>query len=400
MKIKKTVLISLLLFVYLLFVPLYFINYAKKFDLSDFRRLINEILNEKPNLQIKTLNNDYQNKLLMKKLDSFDKQLKEVINNNNILLKKLEEKEDKSLIVLNSKSINSVRSDEFDEEELADIKKNLKLYDLKKESQNEFDCVKSANVYVQTTICIHDLKKDIYISHSIKTYGGWELHLVRIFMNALSSNKDFQVLDFGAQLGQFSLFAAKLGRKVVAVEPFYHNYIRIHKSAQLESTVDNIILVTNGLSDRRGDLRKLQVNNENNGGQAINESLVLDSLSDEEINADKYILRTIEIDDLLTVIPEDFKEVIMKIDIEGYEIRAFKKASKLFSKLKINAVFIEWMGKNDPSRFKDYEIEEFLEFIFSRGYVCRHPSGLNELDRKNWKIWPDDVIFTLKEFKI
>jgi hypothetical protein len=58
------------------------------------------------------------------------------------------------------------------------------------------------------------------------------------------------------------------------------------------------------------------------------------------------------------------------------------------------------MGKNDPSRFKDAEIEEFLEFMFSRGYVCKNPSGFNNLERKDWKMWPGDVIFTLKEFKL
>ena len=401
---KKSVLLSLIFFASLLVVSFYYLKYSKNLDLNNVRQLIYENLNETPNLK-KENTNDFESQVILKKLDNFDNELKQVfnkvdsvLNSNNVLLKKLEETVDKALATANSDK--KISSADLGEQELADIKKNLRLYDLKKENTNQFDCVKSANIVVQTTICIHDLNKDVFVSQSIKNNGAWEFNLVQIFMNILNSNKDMQVLDFGAQLGQFSLFAAKLGRKVIAVEPFYENYIRIHKSSQLESTTDNIILVTNGLSDHRGDLKKLHENKKNNGGQSIDDNQVLTSLTDEQINADKYILRTIEMNDLVTIIPDNFKEAIMKIDIEGYEIKAFKKASKLFSRVKINAVFIEWMGKNDPTRFKDAEIEEFLEFMFSRGYVCKNPSGFNNLERKDWKLWPGDVIFTLKEFKI
>ena len=37
------------------------------------------------------------------------------------------------------------------------------------------------------------------------------------------------LIDVGANIGVFSLYAAKLGRKVVAVEPFKNNYLRLQK---------------------------------------------------------------------------------------------------------------------------------------------------------------------------
>ena len=55
------------------------------------------------------------------------------------------------------------------------------------------------------------------------------------------------------------------------------------------------------------------------------------------IKNDKYIVETILMDDIIEVLPPDFKDCIMKIDIEGYENKAFRKASKLFSKLNILA---------------------------------------------------------------
>ena len=37
------------------------------------------------------------------------------------------------------------------------------------------------------------------------------------------------LIDVGANVGVFSLYAAKLGRKVVAVEPLKDNYLRLEK---------------------------------------------------------------------------------------------------------------------------------------------------------------------------
>ena len=51
-------------------------------------------------------------------------------------------------------------------------------------------------------------------------------------------------------------------------------------------------------------------------------------------------------DDIIEVLPADFKNCIMKIDIEGYEGRAFKAASKLFERLNVLAVFMEWAGNS------------------------------------------------------
>ena len=43
----------------------------------------------------------------------------------------------------------------------------------------------------------------------------------------------------GAQIGQYSLFAAAMNRKVVTVEPFHDNILRIHKAAYNKSLDKN-----------------------------------------------------------------------------------------------------------------------------------------------------------------
>ena len=278
----------------------------------------------------------------------------------------------------------------FSHEENTEIKKFLKIYDLKKTNTYHFDCVKSALVLVQTTICLHAIQNDVFISQNIKSSGSWETEQLRLFMRILDSNKNIQVFDIGAQLGQFTLFAAKLGRKVIAVEPFSDSFIRIHKAAQLESLTDKITLITNGVSNKRGIVKKLKKNDKNIGGQGIDENSPVDA---SLINKDKFYLRTIEMDDLITVLPRDFSEAIMKIDIEDYEIKAFKKADKLFARVKFHAVFIEWMGKNRASRFTESDINIFLDFMYSRGFLCRNPLNLVELKRESWRFWPGDVVW-------
>ena len=58
-------------------------------------------------------------------------------------------------------------------------------------------------------------------------------------------------------LGQYSLFAAKLGHKVVSVEPFHDNILRIHKSAYLENFFNNITLIQNAISNKRNEKKSL-----------------------------------------------------------------------------------------------------------------------------------------------
>lgn len=176
------------------------------------------------------------------------------------------------------------------------------------------------------------------------------------------------------------MYAASMGRKVVAVEPFYDSYIRLHKSSILNNVTNQIILINNAISNRRGELKKLSFNGPNIGGQRLelNENFVQQS-NDERLNIDakrieannenrKYFITTILLDDLVTVLPiNEFNEAIMKIDIENFEIKAFEKAEKLFNRVHFYAIFMEWINKSNYLTFSKIEIENFIQFFYSRG---------------------------------
>ena len=136
----------------------------------------------------------------------------------------------------------------------------------------------------------------------------------------------------------------------------YDNYIRLEKFAIIENSIDKIILINNGISDKRGQRKRLHTHASNIGGQGINDK----DVTSINLN-DKYELVTIHMDNLVSIVPEDFKHAIMKIDIEGYE--AFKHAKKLLSKVDVPIIFMEWLGKNDVKLFPDRDVNEFLDFM-------------------------------------
>ena len=98
---------------------------------------------------------------------------------------------------------------------------------------------------------------------------------------------------------------------------------------------------------------------------------------------------------MISVIPEDFTEAILKIDIEDSEFIAFKNAELLFKRVKIHAVFFEWQRK---ARFPFEEIVKFLGFMFTRKFKV-FDLFLNPLKPEDWKEWPGDIIFIHEDFK-
>jgi FkbM family methyltransferase len=232
------------------------------------------------------------------------------------------------------------------------------------------------------------------VSYSIATSGVWEYEPMRLFMSILDKNPDFQVIDVGANLGQFTLFAAKLGRTSIAIEPFFDNYIRLHMSAYLENLTDKIILIVNGVSEKRGERKQLTREDRNIGGQAIIDY----DTSDMPVRDSKYSLVTIVLDDLIPIIPVNFTRAIMKIDIEGYEFKAFKSASELLKRVDIPVIFMEWLGKEDPDKYPDSEVEAFIFLMQKAGYKCVSNDGFDELYYKDHRIWPGDVLWVKESF--
>lgn len=60
-----------------------------------------------------------------------------------------------------------------------------------------------------------------------------------------------------------------MGLRVLTVEPFYDNILRLHKAARIERVEDKITLIQNALSNKRNETKLLQPSNNNIGGQGL-----------------------------------------------------------------------------------------------------------------------------------
>ena len=221
------------------------------------------------------------------------------------------------------------------------------------------------------------------------------------FLDIVDRNADWLVLDVGAHVGQYTLFAAKMNRSVLAVEPFVDNVVRIHKALVYEKVAERVTLITNAISNERNQLRWLSADSDNIGGQSLLSArpTIADSTTTTH---DKYVVETIWLDDLVEHLPgleqnatdaQTRQRAILKIDIEGHEAAAFEHAGVLFNRLDIRVVFMEWgnlLADAERDERRAHAVRALIDFFLVRGYT---PYDLNvALNARLWREWPWDVI--------
>jgi FkbM family methyltransferase len=280
------------------------------------------------------------------------------------------------------------------------------------------------------------------ISAQLKKNGLWEPTNVRSFLRLLHEVPDLHVLDIGANIGLYTLLAAKMNRTVLAVEPLHENLNRMHKAAQLEQAQSRIIALINAISNERKEL-KVSLMDYNIGGSYVAQPDLIDPEQRASLTSSSVIVNSILMDDLVDVInqhSQQFSSIsnssssssnkklkfVIKIDIEGYEPFAIEKSDNLFKQFEIVALFME-IGKmleklkNKSSNIrKNYvqigdEEEEtdekqegatttarvaYLTRILSTfnklkqmNYEPYEMNGINKLDYDKWREWPWDVYF-------
>ena len=195
-------------------------------------------------------------------------------------------------------------------------------------------------------------------------------------------------------LGQYTLHAAKMGHQVISIEPFYENIIRIHKASFLENTKDKIMLINNALSNKRNEIKMLQEDHKNVGGQGLleNKDKVF---TREDLKSNKFLVETILLDDIIEYIPTNKqkqinKKAIIKIDIQGFEAFAFQGAKKLFATFEFQMIFMEWVML--PPQVESHQIiTEMIDLIYAHG--LKPYDGEKLLVKENWLKWSYDVLW-------
>jgi FkbM family methyltransferase len=193
------------------------------------------------------------------------------------------------------------------------------------------------------------------------------------------------------------LYAAKLGKDVVAVEPFHDNILRIHKAAKTENITDKITLIKNGISNKRNLIMELVADSQNIGGQYLKENNALQTSKDKLNN---YIVETILFDDMIKYFPKrsdgkSYNKAIIKIDIEGFEVYAFEYAIQFFKDFEVQMIFMEWNKVPNLPNESQSLIDKMLQLFYSNNLMPYSVQGTG-LQKESWRNWPQDVVWKKK----
>lgn len=258
--------------------------------------------------------------------------------------------------------------------------------------------LKTTDTIGNTPIYIHNPNDDIWISKHLFMNGHWEAEFVKLIFNLLLKDNvhDIQFVDLGANIGVFTLAVAKLGLKVIAVEPLSINLQRLCKSVEEGISedgapfADRVTIIHNALSDVRENVQ-LGKDRQNVGGTYVlkdsNERKVQGSAVNGKYND---VVMTAKLDDLLQLPNFDFKKVILKIDVEGYESKVFNGGQAFFNTVDVQAVLMEWRWHEGAK-----DIQSLLDFFTSRKYKPFNPKPTKPtpLQISDAQKWPGDVLW-------
>ncbi|CAF0776336.1 unnamed protein product [Adineta steineri] len=240
---------------------------------------------------------------------------------------------------------------------------------------------------ISTTICLHETKRDKYVSGA---YGDsisiWEEKQVTRILQLLIRHPHLHLIDIGANIGTYTMYAASLGRFVLAIDCFAPNIIRLRRSIQLMNLFNQVVLIQNAIFNHSGQSLRLSIDTRNIGGQRIH---LLNNYSYKYNLSTKnpYIVKAITFNEVLPILNAyGIRSALMKIDIEGSEHFVMEKGNQVFDTLDIPFVQMEW------TIVKQYinRVKLILDFFNKRNYdpmtdLCQI------LNQNEYSQWPDDI---------
>ena len=188
---------------------------------------------------------------------------------------------------------------------------------------------------------------DKYIGQRIalKKYEKYETAL---FLSQLSSES--VVVDVGANIGYYTMLAAKVVKKVYAIEPDKKCFEILKKNVR-ENNLKNVVLINKAASDKRE--KKYLIRDEENLGNSRIKPTPNPSLDKEGNTNNKNIIYADTLDNIL--VNEQIISLI-KIDTQGWEPEVILGAKKVIKKHR-PIMFLEYT----PSEYKDRKMINFLK---------------------------------------
>ncbi|ESO03608.1 hypothetical protein HELRODRAFT_173299 [Helobdella robusta] len=210
----------------------------------------------------------------------------------------------------------------------------IKIYDFKNQTTDKtLNCVET-KLQPSFFVCVYPIDKDVFISKDL----------------VLKKNPTSIFLDIGANIGYYTLLAAKLGHPVLAVEPTTDHLTRIHRALELENLTDNVVLLQNALAVKR-ELVNIYVSKTNQGDNRV----VPKNSGEKDRPSNSHDLSSVTVnslllDDLISVLTSNFSSsqslkstpLVMKVDIQAMESSVLVTGDYFFDNTNVILVMMEW----------------------------------------------------------
>jgi len=255
-------------------------------------------------------------------------------------------------------------------------------------SLDSFRCVPAKTSGMTFPICVYEAAEDVWVSKSFIFGGYFERETVDRFIRLLHRNPDVDFVDLGANIGTFTLPAARVTH-VVAVEPYSLSMARLFKSIQLGGVQKNVSLVYDAISDERST-SKLGFYQGNVGGTYLS-AVGTDCIGES-------CTQTILLDDLLPLMRR--RRAVLKVDVEAHQHRVFtdSTAGKFFQMIDVPLIFMEWNGMECKGQNTRSEVRNLINFFATRQYRVFSANG-QRMEIKNCHQWSGNVVFSKESLK-
>jgi len=189
----------------------------------------------------------------------------------------------------------------------------------------------------------------------------------RVFQYLLEekcATEDHLVVDLGANFGVFTTYSAVLGCRVIAVEAQPRLVDIVKLSLKLNGVQQKVDFLNNIVhSDKSAKLR-IHYNLKTCWACSY-----VEFAKDNQPDTEEQV--TVAATTVNDIIKENV--LLLKIDIEGFEINALKGAKEAIEKYNVENILIEWNpGLNSHSGTKIEDAVDMLHYLHSQGYICRH----------------------------
>ena len=180
--------------------------------------------------------------------------------------------------------------------------------------------------------CLPNYTQDLIQNHIISQNDYFEGKILRKLDKFIPEGAT--ILDIGANIGNHTVYWAMQDKikKVYSFEPLKETFDMLEKNIEINDLEEKVKLFNIGLSDEESSTRISHFDKTNIGGTSIEKtadgSLVVNKLDNIKI---------------------------IKIDVEGHEIKVLNGAKDTFLKYKPKYVFIESISNNFP------KVKEILE---------------------------------------